>query len=72
MKKIFELILFCYLILFMGVDIIFEFGDDYIEVICEVRVYYKIGVEMEVFMGVSVVFLMIWDMVKVVEKDENG
>lgn len=56
----------------MGVDIIFEFGDDYIEVICEVRVYYKIGVEMEVFMGVSVVFLMIWDMVKVVEKDENG
>ncbi len=53
-------------------DISFEFGEDYIEATCEVRAYYKTGVEMEALTGVSVALLTIWDMVKAVEKDEKG
>ncbi|MDI3474605.1 MAG: cyclic pyranopterin monophosphate synthase [Thermococcaceae archaeon] len=71
-KKTPELIPLCHPIPLTGVDITFEFGDDYIEATCEVRAYYKTGVEMEALTGVSVALLTIWDMVKAVEKDENG
>ncbi len=71
-KKTPELIPLCHPIPLTGVDISFEFGKDYIEATCEVRAYYKTGVEMEALTGVSVALLTIWDMVKAVEKDENG
>ena len=71
-KKTPELIPLCHPIPLTGVDISFEFGEDYIEVTCEVRAVYKTGVEMEALTGVSVALLTIWDMVKAVEKDENG
>lgn len=67
-----ELIPLCHPIPLTGVDITFEFGEDYIEATCEVRAYYKTGVEMEALTGVSVALLTIWDMVKAVEKDEHG
>jgi len=71
-KKTPELIPLCHPIPLTGVDISFEFGEDYIEATCEVRAYYKTGVEMEALTGVTVALLTIWDMVKAVEKDENG
>lgn len=71
-KRTWELIPLCHPIPLTGIDINFEFGEDYIEATCEVRAYYKTGVEMEALTGVSVALLTIWDMVKAVEKDENG
>lgn len=71
-KRTWEIIPLCHPIPLTGVDISFEFGEDYIEATCEVRAYYKTGVEMEALTGVSVALLTIWDMVKAVEKDENG
>lgn len=71
-KRTWEIIPLCHPIPLTGVDISFEFGKDYIEVTCEVRAYYKTGVEMEALTGVSVALLTIWDMVKAVEKDEKG
>ncbi|MFA4640967.1 cyclic pyranopterin monophosphate synthase MoaC [Pyrococcus kukulkanii] len=71
-KRTPELIPLCHPIPLTGVDITFEFGEDYIEVTCEVRAYYKTGVEMEALIGATVALLTIWDMVKAVEKDERG
>ncbi|NJE76026.1 cyclic pyranopterin monophosphate synthase MoaC [Thermococcus sp. ES12] len=71
-KKTPELIPLCHPIPLTGVDVSFEFGEDYIEATCEVRATYKTGVEMEALTGVTVALLTIWDMVKAVEKDENG
>ncbi|ASJ16155.1 molybdenum cofactor biosynthesis protein MoaC [Thermococcus chitonophagus] len=71
-KRTPELIPLCHPIPLTGVDITFEFGEDYIEVTCEVRAYYKTGVEMEALTGATVALLTIWDMVKAVEKDERG
>jgi len=71
-KRTWEIIPLCHPIPLTGVDITFEFGKDYIEATCEVRAYYKTGVEMEALTGVSVALLTIWDMVKAVEKDEKG
>ena len=71
-KRTWEIIPLCHPIPLTGVDITFEFGKDYIEATCEVRAYYKTGVEMEALTGVSVALLAIWDMVKAVEKDEKG
>jgi len=71
-KRTPELIPLCHPIPITGVDITFDFGEDYIEVTCEVRAYYKTGVEMEALTGVTVALLAIWDMVKAVEKDEKG
>jgi cyclic pyranopterin phosphate synthase len=71
-KRTWEIIPLCHPIPLTGVDINFEFGEDYIEATCEVRAYYKTGVEMEALTGVSVALLTIWDMVKAVEKDEKG
>ncbi|HDD31881.1 MAG TPA: cyclic pyranopterin monophosphate synthase MoaC [Thermococcus litoralis] len=71
-KRTWELIPLCHPIPLTGVDISFEFGKDYIEATCEVRAYYKTGVEMEALTGVSVALLTIWDMIKAVEKDSTG
>ncbi len=71
-KKTPELIPLCHPIPLTGVDITFTFGEDYIEATCEVRAHYKTGVEMEALTGVTLALLTIWDMVKAVEKDEQG
>ena len=46
-KRTWEIIPLCHPIPLTGVDITFEFGKDYIEATCEVRAYYKTGVEMD-------------------------
>ena len=43
-----------------------------VQVTVEVKSTGKTGVEMEAITGVSVALLTVWDMVKSVEKDENG
>jgi cyclic pyranopterin phosphate synthase len=50
----------------------YEIGEDEIEARCRVVADYKTGVEMEALTGVTVALLNIWDMVKYLEKDEDG
>ncbi|MCK4445291.1 MAG: cyclic pyranopterin monophosphate synthase MoaC [Thermoplasmata archaeon] len=55
---------------YAGVDLHVE--DDRIVCKSEVRAQYKTGVEMEALTGASVALLTVWDMVKYLEKDEDG
>ena len=49
-----------------------EVKEDEIIATCAVNTLGKTGVEMEAITGVSVALLTVWDMVKAVEKDEDG
>jgi len=71
-KSTSQLIPLCHPIPIGGVEVEFEVNPDSIEVTVEVKSTGKTGVEMEAITGVSVGLLTIWDMVKSVEKDENG
>ena len=62
----------CHPIPIGGVEVEFEVNPESIEVTVQVSSTGKTGVEMEAITGVSVGLLTIWDMVKSVEKDENG
>jgi cyclic pyranopterin monophosphate synthase len=67
-----QMIPLCHPLPISGAEVDFKFFSDQIEVIVNVRSTGKTGVEMEALTGVSVALLTIWDMVKSVEKDENG
>ncbi|MFP3317591.1 MAG: cyclic pyranopterin monophosphate synthase MoaC [Thermoplasmata archaeon] len=54
------------------VEIKFSVNGNRIRVECLVKAHYKTGVEMEALVGVTSALLTIWDMVKYLEKDENG
>lgn len=71
-KKTSELIPLCHPLPITGVDVSFEIGEEEIEAIVETSCMGKTGVEMEAITGVSVALLTIWDMVKSMEKDEDG
>lgn len=71
-KKTHELIPLCHPIPITRVQFTFEFIDDGIKVNCTVKADYRTGVEMEALVGVSMALLTIWDMVKYMEKDEEG
>ncbi len=71
-KRTSELIPLCHPLQITGVWMDFEILDDRIKAVCEVRYVGKTGVEMEALIGVSVALLTVWDMVKSLEKDENG
>ncbi len=71
-KNTHHLIPLCHSLRITGVDVDFQVERDYIMVIVSVRSSGKTGVEMEALTGVSVGLLTILDMVKSVEKDENG
>jgi len=62
----------CHPIPVQSVEIDFDISDDGIDCRCSVSAIYKTGVEMEALTAVSVALLTIWDMVKYIEKDENG
>jgi cyclic pyranopterin monophosphate synthase len=62
----------CHSIPISGVEVEFEVKTNKIKVLVEVKSTGKTGVEMEAITGVSAALLTIWDMVKSVEKDENG
>ncbi len=71
-KSTHHLIPLCHPLKITGVDVDFNVQDSYIETEVTVRCDGKTGVEMEALTGASMSLLTIWDMVKSVEKDENG
>jgi cyclic pyranopterin phosphate synthase len=71
-KKTHHLIPLCHSLKITGIDVSFKQEPRYIEVDVSVRSTGKTGVEMEALTGTSVALLTIWDMVKSVEKDDNG
>ena len=71
-KQTHHLIPLCHSLKITGIDVKFQMEENHIETIVNVRSTGKTGVEMEALTGVSVALLTIWDMVKSVEKDENG
>ncbi|MFW5928725.1 MAG: cyclic pyranopterin monophosphate synthase MoaC [Thermoplasmatota archaeon] len=62
----------CHPIPIEGVSVDIKVMKDRIVVSCEVKAIYKTGVEMEAISGVNAALLTIWDMVKYLEKDEEG
>jgi cyclic pyranopterin phosphate synthase len=71
-KKTPELAPLCHPIPIDSVETKFSINDTSIIVTCIVSATYKTGVEMEALFGTSVALLNIWDMVKYMEKDDNG
>lgn len=71
-KNTSSIIPLCHPLNLTGIEIDFEVNDTEITAICAVNMRGKTGVEMEAITGVSVALLTIWDMVKAVEKDEDG
>ncbi len=71
-KSTHHLIPLCHSLKITGVDVFFNLGKKDIEVEVCVTSLGKTGVEMEALTGVSVALLTIWDMVKSVEKDDEG
>lgn len=71
-KKTPELIPLCHLIPLSKVDINFTIHEKHVTARCTVIAEYKTGVEMEALVGVTTALVTIWDMVKYLEKDEEG
>ncbi len=71
-KRASEIIPLCHPIPLTSVSFDYEIGEDRIVCYCQVRADYKTGVEMEAITGVTIALLTIWDMVKYLEKDEDG
>lgn len=71
-KRTPETIPLCHPIPITSVTTEFQLGGDCIEARCRVTADYKTGVEMEALAGVAAALLTIWDMVKYLEKDEDG
>ena len=67
-----DIIPYCHPIPIESVKVDFNLSDDSLSCTVEVIAHYKTGVEMEALTGVSAALLTIWDMVKYLEKDENG
>ena len=69
-KKTSELIPMCHPLLINGVDInIHVINSEHIEVLCEVIIEGKTGVEMEALTGVNIACLTIYDMCKSISQD---
>jgi len=66
------LIPMCHPVPVSSVNIDFILKENSVICTCEVKAEYKTGVEMETLTGVTVALLTVWDMVKYLEKDENG
>ncbi len=71
-KQTQNLIPLCHQIPIGSLDTDFTINGDNIEAIVTVKTIAKTGVEMEALVGVSICLNTIWDMVKYLEKDENG
>lgn len=70
-KKIGELVLLCYNIGLSKVlvDLILYKYNYFVYIECEVKIVGKIGVEMEVIIGVLMVVIIVYDMCKVVNRE---
>jgi cyclic pyranopterin phosphate synthase len=71
-KKTAELIPHCHPLPIEAVTISFFPSDKGVEVRCRVKAAARTGVEMEALLGVTMALNTIWDMVKYLEKDDQG
>jgi len=71
-KETYLLIPHCHQIPLNTVDLTFSLGKDFVEATCLVRAEAMTGVEMEALVGASIALTTIWDMVKYLEKDQDG
>ncbi|MBE6505817.1 MAG: cyclic pyranopterin monophosphate synthase MoaC [Methanobrevibacter millerae] len=71
-KNTSSIIPLCHPLNLTGIEVDFDVETTVITCTCAVNTLGKTGVEMEAITGVSVGLLTIWDMVKAVEKDEDG
>lgn len=71
-KKTPESIPHCHPVPIESVDVDFDLDQNTLKVECSVKAVYKTGVEMEALSGVNSALLTVWDMVKYLEKDEEG
>ncbi|MBW2015383.1 MAG: cyclic pyranopterin monophosphate synthase MoaC [Deltaproteobacteria bacterium] len=62
----------CHQIPLDTVDFEFQVSEERVEVKCVVKAQARTGVEMEALVGVSVALNTLWDMVKYLEKDDQG
>ncbi len=71
-KRTWEIVPLCHPIPISSVDVAITAGEKRVEVEVTVKTVAKTGVEMEALTGVTAALLAIWDMVKALEKDEEG
>jgi cyclic pyranopterin phosphate synthase len=71
-KETYLLIPHCHQIPLNTVELNFSIGEDFVEAACLVKAEAMTGVEMEALVGASIALTTIWDMVKYIEKDEDG
>ncbi len=71
-KRVHELVPYCHQVPLDYIGFDFSINDESIDCECEVKANYRTGVEIEAILGVEISLLVIWDMVKYIEKDENG
>ncbi len=71
-KQTHLLIPHCHQIPLDTVQVDFDVRSDSIEAVCSVSARARTGVEMEALVGVSLALNTLWDMVKYLEKDEQG
>jgi cyclic pyranopterin phosphate synthase len=71
-KQTHLLIPHCHQISLDTVSVAFDMQADHIAAACTVKAQARTGVEMEAIVGVTAALNTIWDMVKYLEKDEQG
>jgi cyclic pyranopterin phosphate synthase len=71
-KQTHLLIPHCHQIPLDTVAVDFDLDEDRVEARCRVRAQARTGVEMEALVGVTTALNTIWDMVKYLEKDDQG
>jgi|TARA_B110000263_G_C14785361_1_gene275134 cyclic pyranopterin phosphate synthase len=62
----------CHVIPIEGCNVSWDWEEDSLRCTLSVSAHWKTGVEMEAIVGVSAGLLCAWDMVKSLEKDEQG
>jgi len=62
----------CHQVNITAMDLELTLQEDGITCVCSVKAVYKTGVEMDALCGATVALLTVWDMVKYLEKDEDG
>ncbi|MEK6851750.1 MAG: cyclic pyranopterin monophosphate synthase MoaC [Candidatus Thermoplasmatota archaeon] len=71
-KRVSEALPYCHPIPLTAMDVWFDLKEDRLVATVEVKATYKTGVEMEALYACAVALLTAWDMVKKLEKDEEG
>lgn len=71
-KQTAHLLPYCHPVPINGVDVEFSFDADALRVRITVEAEYRTGVEMEALTGVTIALLTAWDLVKPLEKDQDG